>query len=443
MDGEPPEVRTSSARVLWWLNPAGAVAAVLVPSLFLAATTSDQSFRKNWRTPKTLDGSTLQLLVAGGLVLVIGALLPLAVRRPVVVDAWPALDVYDRVLLRRAGTVLYRVTLVGYSLYLLAGVRNGLRPGDFVHVFVTQNNEGNELKKALVPIAGVTTLTQVGIAYVVVGSLLLVYGRHSQTEHRLMIVGALAASRAFFVSERLAVTELVVPMASIIALGIVHSSRVRVRLMARLAPLFLLPILILGFGIFEYSRSWAFYSTHSDQSFTSFTINRFAGYYATGYNNGAIQLKYGRYYGRIPYGSLEGVWTGPFIEQAHIYERFSGADEVESYQALLQQYGNPEFSNPSGLVTPFVDFGDFGGLAYLFGVGLLVGFAYIDFCRAKLWAMLTYPVIMTGLLELPRYLYWAQGRAFVAFLALALVVRYVRSGRARSTKMQPSRYASV
>jgi hypothetical protein len=53
--------------------------------------------------------------------------------------------------------------------------------------------------------------------------------------------------------------------------------------------------------------------------------------------------------------------------------------------------------------------------------GLLLGLAYRAFCNGSLYLLLLYPPLVTGLFEVPRYLYWTQGRLAPALAALALI----------------------
>jgi oligosaccharide repeat unit polymerase len=102
---------------------------------------------------------------------------------------------------------------------------------------------------------------------------------------------------------------------------------------------------------------------------------------------------------------------------------------------VLNQYANPEFNNPSGYVAAFIDYGAVGGLIFLFVIGLLAGFLYRGFCSAKPFGLLLYPIMFIGLLELPRYMYWSQGRTTYTLLALIILAALLR--RAQSKPVVP------
>jgi hypothetical protein len=270
-------------------------------------------------------------------------------------------------------------------------------------------------------VAGVTTLTQVGVAYAVVGSFLLCTAGDRRALRRLAVVVVLALVRTFFLSERLAVLEVAIPTVTVGALWVAARPGVLGRRLVQLAPVLLVPSVVALFSMFEYSRSWVFYSQRSRGSFVDFAVERLAGYYATAYNNGQLAMTYDDGARRLPYGSVEAFWSAPGISQLRLYERLTGSEQSDTYGAILTRYGNPEFNSPGGLAIPFVDYGVVGGLVFLLVAGLAMGITYRCCCEGRSWAYLLYPVAVIGLFELPRYLYWGQGRVAPAVVCLLLV----------------------
>lgn len=416
--------RPADGRWLWWVSPAGALLLVVPLSLALAAGTSDLDFRLLYRTPKIVTSTqSLQYLAAAG-VLLLGTLVPLALRARRPARAWPGVSALDVGVLQRASTVVFRLTIVGYGVMLVAGVGRGVRPAQLLGALTSQSNYGSVFRTAFAPITGVTTLTQLGIAYVVLGSLLLCAGERGPVRRRLAVVVLLGLFRAYFLTERLAVLELVVPLVAVLA---VHARRRggRTRLLD-LTPVVALPLLAVVFGAFEYSRSWVYFRSRTTSSFPGFVLDRLAGYYATAYNNGAIALDHAGFPGRLPYSSFEGFWTAPGVQDLHLYERLTGVDGPTASATLLQQYGTPEFNNPGGLSVPLVDFGVPGGLLVLLLLGVLLGALWVAFQDGAPVGLLLYPVAFTGLLELPRYLYMTQGRIVPPVLALLVVALRLR-----------------
>jgi oligosaccharide repeat unit polymerase len=254
----------------------------------------------------------------------------------------------------------------------------------------------------------------------------------------LITIVVLAALRAFYFSERLAILELVVPIAVVIAASLSLQQGWRRRVLRFMPPIGLVAVIGV-FGVFEYSRSWTYFRQHSSESYLDFVLSRFAGYYSTALNNGHLVLQHLDWTNRLPYDTLEAFWIAPGIEQADLYARLGGhvgpyaRDTPHSlYDWTLYQFGSLEFNNQSGYVGPFIDYGVVGGLIYFLLVGLIAGYLYRRFCRGDAFGVLFYPVVFVGLLEMPRYLYWAQGRAAYAWMGLLIVALLVSRCEAKA-----------
>jgi hypothetical protein len=134
---------------------------------------------------------------------------------------------------------------------------------------------------------------------------------------------------------------------------------------------------------------------------------------------------------RLPYDSIQAFWTAPGIAQLHLYYRLTMQNGDDLLNTVLAQRGNPEFNNPGGLAVPTIDFGKIGGPVFFLIAGLIIGMAYRSWRSGQPTGLLVYPVFFTGLLELPRYLYWTQGRVFPAMVFLLVVSALMhRSSRA-------------
>jgi hypothetical protein len=173
--------------------------------------------------------------------------------------------------------------------------------------------------------------------------------------------------------------------------------------------------------LFEYTRSWTFYSKQYNGSFFDFATQRFFGYYATAYNNGYLLITYATPPNRWPTGTWAALWSAPGIAQIDLRTRLSGVDPDRLYDSALRLYGNPEFNNPSGIAEAVADYGYAGAAVYFFVVGIVFGVLYTWFVAAKPFGILFYPVAFLGMLELPRYMYWTEGRAVPALVALGVV----------------------
>jgi hypothetical protein len=406
---------------IWWLSPAGALSLSALPTLFLAVRTSDMDYRIAWGTPKALTSQTVALAVCGLLAFVLAAslfmMLPQGASTP---KSWPNLSPAQNRVLEAAAGPLFWLTVLGYAAFLLTGLRNGLRLGSLLQSVAERDVYSANIKGVVGTIPGVTTLTQVGIAFVVVSMLVLVQYPNGRLRRRLALVMLLAVLRSILVTERLAILELAVPAVAVLTF---HQMALRRRSARRycaimLAPLIFIPLLLTVFGAFEYSRSWVYFSTRTSHSYSQFVVQRFAGYYATAYNNGQLTLSYEGYPGRVPYESVEAVWTAPVIARLLPYP---GPSPSVARATNLRLHGNPEYNSPCGLLTPYLDWGTGGGFAYLAIIGGLLGFLYRRCVGGRVFAVVLYPAMTTGLFELPRYIYWTLGRFMPALVALCLV----------------------
>ncbi|HEX8495919.1 MAG TPA: O-antigen polymerase [Actinomycetales bacterium] len=416
---------------VWWLSPPGAVLLVVPVTLWLAVSADDAQYRASWRTAKALTDSTAGLFALGAACFVAGGLWPLLLRsRGEPNGRWPSWDAVAIQRLRSASSVVFWMTMVGYLALGAAGVARGARPAQLVAALTGQNAFSSVLREQFAPVTGITTFTQLGIAYVVIAVLLLTLGWDRRLVRRLALVMVLALMRTFFLTERLAILELAIPAVAVVSLAITRapSPRLdRLRRLVQVAPLVFVPTVIGLFSLFEYSRSWVFYSQRGG-SFASFAIDRLAGYYSTAYNNGQLALTYGDQGVPVPYGSIEALWTAPGAGQLDLYSRLTGIDEPNAFATILVQHGNPEFNSPGGLSIPFLDFGTVGGLVFFFALGSVLSLMYRRCCEGSDWTVLIYPVLVTGLFEMPRYLYFGQGRVAPSLVALLVVHWYVSRG---------------
>lgn len=428
-------------RGVWWLWPAVPLVLLVAPTLIAASMMSESLYLRAWRTPKGLDGAltTLQLAVV---VAIVGGSLVVALSerdrsaRPGV--DWPRLDQPTVALLRRAYPILIGLTLFGYTVWIGRGIARGLTLADVEAVLASQDNFKLPIKDKLDTLPGITTLTQAAIPAAIVGVLLDVQRPDARIRFSYRLVILLAAARGFLLAERLAIAEIVLPVLVIRAAVAARRSGPRGQVLLAIAPLLAVGLLLSAFTVSEYSRSWNWYSGRTDRSFVDFASERLLGYYATSHNNGALLLEHGEV-ADVPFHTTSFLWQIPPGSQigAEI------ADDVsDDRRRVLRTYGNPEFNSPGGLASILVDYGTTGGLAFAFGIGLVFGGLHLAFVHGRLLGVLLYPVVFTGLLELPRYLYLFQGRAVPA-IGVPLVLVMVRALIQRRTSRRLALLASL
>jgi oligosaccharide repeat unit polymerase len=435
--------RSGTSRSVWWLSPVAVTLVVAFISIIPAAFIGDERFRVLWNTPKVLTTETCALFLAGAMTIALGALVVIALMpgRDGAVR-WPNLEPTDIALLRKASIVLFALTLVGYLAFAFVILKAGISWDD-----VTGTAEVNgeiPLKKRASTIAGLTTLTQVGIASTIVSSLLLCYKRTAGEVAKLSILFILSILRAFIWSERLAFLELVVP---VIVIYVSHRASVTKsrRGLISVAPVVALPALFSIFGFFEYFRSWAYYRTISNENFATFVGERLAAYYVTGLNNGQIEMNQLATPGRWPFATIEALWTAPGLSSVGMYEKLSaGSPSLDGRGtpdplALLEKFGSIEFNNPSGYGEVFLDYGRFGAFAYFLLVGILAGVLYCRMRQSRATGLLFYPLIYVGLLEFPRYIHWAQGRTTPALVSLLVVAILLHRSRLSASRLSATR----
>lgn len=422
-----PQLDSTSrvARGVWWLSPAGGILVITVPMLLLALALTDSQYRSAWGTPKYLDINAVALLSAGAGLFMLTSMLWLLAPRAPRSEIWPRVSAATRHDLGRAARILLGVTMFGYAAMFAAGFARGASATQLLKVLVTLNNSDGQIKELFAPIAGITTFTQMGIAYAVIAGLLMVRQPGSELLVGMFLVLGGAAFRGYFLTERLALLEVILPFMAVVLMAWSADKRKRIRMTIGLGPALLVPVLILVFGLFEYSRSWQFYRLRTGGGFFEFATERLAGYYVTAFNNGQIALLFERAAGRLPLDTLEFFWTAPGIQQANLYDRLSTVP-ASRFWDLLGQKGTEELNSPCGLCAPFIDWGTIGGLVWWAAAGLLLGWLYREFCNSRHLALLVYPPLVTGLYEMPRYVYWVKGRLFPTLVALIIIAVWLR-----------------
>ena len=126
------------------------------------------------------------------------------------------------------------------------------------------------------------------------------------------------------------------------------------------------------------------------------------------------------------------MWDAPIISSLVTYEGVVGRPPIGP---LLSEKANPEFNSEGGLSQPYVDFGDAGGALYFLASGLFIGWMYRLFAGSRLIGMLSYPMVFVSLLEMPRYLYWSQGRATPGAIGLVLAAFAAATSARRASSM--------
>lgn len=430
-----PPAPSLRVTVPWWSHPTWVVLLLPLP-LALLAIVAGRTAYEQWEVPKylTLDLSTILLIGIAALVLgmVFGSARSLGVNGSYV-TATP----WAKEFVRTAFRTFLTLTILGYLFWIVSAAARGVNLNDLMEVISLEPGAISGLKDDATPIGGVTTLTQFGPLAVATGYLAKRMGAHVRG---IGIVLVLAAVRALFYAERLAIIEVVVPLVLVWAFTLSTSAgQSGWRRVLPLAPLVAAPTLWALFAALEYTRSWIYYSRFTSLPYAEWVTNRLVGYYTTSYNNSALLATAASDVGLYPYFSVRFFWDAPVISSIATPPAIQGSTPGSWWYAVLQRMGNPNFNNYGSFLTSYAEFGFVGMVAIWTCVGLAIGSIYATMRLGNPIALITYSVIFVGILELPRFVYWTQGRAFPIIIG-CIVLAFAYSGTKRRETAR-SRYS--
>ena len=411
----------------WWLHPAWAFMLLTGCMAFIACITPEDSYSE-WSTRKYLIGElpltllALMLAFLGGILLTSGA----ATRGR---TSSISFTVRRTQYLRRAYGALFALTLLGYFLWFGSAMSQGVSLVELTNVLNREEGAIGTLKENSRPIGGVTTMTQFGPVVVAIGVILRKIGAGTRSYRWLF---ALAGVRAVFYAERLALIEVLVPFIIIVAITVGPERRGAKWI--RVAPLIAAPLVWGIFAAFEYSRSWVYYQWVTDLPFTEWISLRLAGYYTTSFNNSALMATATRE-GDLPYFTVDGFWNAPIVSSLWPYPGRSGMTAPDWWAEVLYRNANPEFNNTGSFLVSYGEFGLVAAALIWLTLGAVVGFIFTRMTRGDLPAMLTVATLFVGLLELSRFTYWTQGRAFPVLLALAAIAMFYPAATSKLKRM--------
>ena len=184
------------------------------------------------------------------------------------------------------------------------------------------------------------------------------------------------------------------------------------------------------FSLFEYSRSWTFYREARDTSYLDFAVERFAGYYTTSPNNGALLLDLRP---EVQPAPVSAEWLDEFPV---LGERLGLFGSRLPATDLLVNGANPEFNTEGALLALAIDWGIPASLVLWAVTGAGLGFVYRRVRTGDIAYLPLFATVFVGIVESGRYFYWGYGRAVVPIVGGVLLARHL--GR-RSTRLQPAK----
>jgi hypothetical protein len=297
-------------------------------------------------------------------------------------------------------------------------------PGLLWHVLSGSSKPGRE---EIEMTTGITSLANFVPVYFAIYAFQL-RGRESRLPWYMHLMCAVLVVftlfRVYVWSERLALIEAMIPFV-FVAGAKAWSSRHRVmRAVAFLGPFVAIPVLVGYFGIAEYARSWAS-GAYSQLDFWDFAVGRFASYYYTSLNNGAGLLATTEW----PTYKFDSVLAWLHRAPLSVGQVFGSMTNVTAigleHDAFLKRFGDVEFNSPSGLYSVVGDIGLPLAFIYFALCGAASGFLFVRYQQGHLLGVVLYPMFFISYLEIFRYPYLGQSRAFtptVGFIVVLLIV---------------------
>lgn len=396
----------------WWIHPAWALL-LLTGSTGLLAIALPDDIYETWAVRKFLNGDLMLLLMIGIVAAFVGIMLASgAVSRSgmVIINFCEK----QRQFLRRAFWVMFVLALVSYAIWIGSAVAQGVSIADLTSVVNRDPGAISSLKGNSRPIGGLTTMTQLAPVVVILGQLLRKMGERVGWASLILVV--LAGVRTIFYAERLALIEVLIPLLLVSALTIGPNSKWRS--VSRLAPLIVAPLVWVVFAVSEYTRSWIFYQQTTTLPFVEWVSARLAGYYVTSFNNSALLSLAHSGSNATPYFTFPAIWNAP---GAPAHQGVYGLPPDAWWTSVLMTEGNPEFTNPGSILVSYAELGAPGMIVFWISVGLIVGGLFVAMSKGSVAGLVATCGLFVGILELPRFIYWTQGRATPLLLALIII----------------------
>lgn len=407
---------TDSAHELqtpWWLRPVY-IFVCLNMTVASIAWWIDDGTHAIWRTAKYFGAQEFGIVLVASIAYLLGDYLGAVSKTSLSFVGYNLNAIFKAVC---------AVSILGYPIWFVSGVLNGLTPYMLYSFFIGEPGMSDEIKDAFVTIPGVTTITQ----FAIVAASLYPFLRSVSFVDRwmLQLLISLCLVRAILLSERLAFIEVMIPL--LIAFFARWYTRATSRKRNRInfiGPIILVVSLLMLFAFAEYFRSWQYYQADYE-SFWQFMVSRLSSYYVTALNNGALLLQQ---MGVLPcpFFSISALWRFPLLPESLSYERFFGRDPYLEYFETLRVYSTDELNNGSGIFIPLIDFGFAGFVVYWIAMALAARVLFRAYCRSSLVGQLFFPLFLISVLESPRIPYLTNTRAFPAIVGSIAVLAVSR-----------------
>ena len=252
----------------------------------------------------------------------------------------------------------------------------------------------------------------------------------------IVALSLLTLYRSYLWSERLALIEILVPVVLAWTLSRPRKLAWAWQATRRFGPFGGIPFVVLYFAVGEYFRSWQseFYQS-KHLNFADFAVGRLASYYYTSLNNGAGVLATGNWPNYAFDSILQWLHKMP-LGVGTLFKRVIGY-EGSSNMDFLEEFGDAEFNNPSGIFQVVGDIGIGPAALYFWAVAFVAAMLLRRYERANIVGIALFPAFFMSFVEVFRYPYLGQSRAFSYVMAALLGVAIVSYlGRQRSRRQQ-------
>lgn len=421
----------------WWTSPSGLCLGFLLPILFLIAYVGEVDLPGI--TIRGLRFLTLGYLALGVLLLLTSALSAWVGQQVQWRAERPHKNAASRAPLLHANPQEWHLAGIALALIALAAYLYWFKDYFFNPSLMWQTLTGayRPDRKDIELTPGITSLANVAPAFFSLYAYRLAFDKApmGKTWHVLCAVLApLTVFRVYAWSERLALIEATVPFGLALGAMALRSPHRWVRTLVWGGPFVALPGLLLYFGMAEYVRSWASPTYSGKIGFWDFAIGRMASYYFTALNNGAGLLETLNW----PTFTFEHTLFWLHHAPLSVGPAFSAWMDLTHAQPeeFLAKFADPEFNSPSGLFAVVCDLGLPLGFAYFALVALVGGLLFRAYSDGQLLGALAYPMVFLSFLEVFRYPYLGQPRAFTWAVGIVLALLIVQVQRLASS--QPS-----
>ncbi|MCY1105875.1 O-antigen polymerase [Shouchella clausii] len=275
-----------------------------------------------------------------------------------------------------------------------------------------------DIRNMIDTIPGITTMSQLGIVYVIFYMLQKDYYEKKvrrKYSFYLLVIICMTAFRAVAWSERLALIEIFLP---IVVIYFANYKGVRFKRLLKAAPYVGVVLVFSLFSLTEYFRSWKSHYQYIYDDFLSFASQRLLNYYYTALNNGAGYFEISSEPSYKFEHTLDWLYNfpilGTWIEEAVRVNR--------DYTPFLRTYLTDEFNNPSGIFVYFYDMHVPLALLFICIVGVVLGLLYRGFATNEGIGVFIYPALYVGIIEVMRHPYLTSSRVFPVILFILIGV---------------------